>query len=154
MENAAHADRPVGRPREAAGLAGLAAFENNVFRRGPVNADDYEMVTGKKGTTSFGEIRDAQIVQETVCAKSENKTVFESMLGARDCVSLDYYKKEISSAVNPKWETPINLSRGHKAIAQFKKGAPDDHVSRLDLMMHFVEQTAAQTLECMHQDRR
>ena len=85
---------------------------------------------------------------------SENKTVFESMLGARDCVSLDYYKKEISSAVNPKWETPINLSRGHKAIAQFKKGAPDDHVSRLDLMMHFVEQTAAQTLECMHQDRR
>ena len=58
------------------------------------------------------------------------------------------------SVVIPKWETPINLSRGHKAIAQFKKGAPDDHVSRLDLMMHFVEQTAAQTLECMHQDRR
>ena len=81
MENAAHADRPVGRPREA---AGLAAFENNVFRRGPVNADDYEMVTGKKGTTSFGEIRDAQIVQETVCAKfGEQNSVREYAWGKR-----------------------------------------------------------------------
>ena len=88
-----------------------------------------------------------KLFKKLFALNSENKTVFENMLGSRGCVSLDYYKNEISSAVNPNWKTPINLSRGRKAISQFKKAAPDDLVSRLDLMMHFVEQTAAQTLE-------
>ena len=78
---------------------------------------------------------------------AENKTVFENSLGAHGGVSLEHFKAEIAAAVNPSWKQPIDLKRGRRAISQFKKAAPDDRLSRLDLMMYFVEQAAAQTLE-------
>ncbi|QEG21497.1 hypothetical protein [Mariniblastus fucicola] len=77
----------------------------------------------------------------------ENRTVFENALGEIGSVSLKYYKDEIAASVNPSWNGSINLNRGRKAISQFKKAAPDDNLSRIDLMLFFVEQAAAQSLE-------
>lgn len=78
---------------------------------------------------------------------AENKSFFEANLGASESISPAYYKREISKSVNPHYSSPVDFKRGRKAIASYKKAAPDDLWGRVDLMMYFVEQGAEFTLE-------
>ena len=101
----------------------------------------------KKRLQSLEKAETIKLFKALYSLNSENKTVFENALGEAGNVSLKHYESEIAAAVNPSWKTPINVARGKKAISQFKKAAPDDTISRMSLMLFFVEQAAAQTLE-------
>ena len=76
---------------------------------------------------------------------SANKAFLQSTLSKS--APLTHYKNEIAKAVNPSVNSPIDLRRGRKAIRQFAKAAPDDLFAKVDLMVFYVEQAAAQTLQ-------
>lgn len=78
---------------------------------------------------------------------AENRSFLESNLSDSDGVPSAYYQREITESVNPGYDSPIDLKRGRKAIASFKKAAPEDVWGRVQLMMHFIEQGASFTLQ-------
>ena len=78
---------------------------------------------------------------------AENKSFLETNLSDSDGEPPEYYLREITESVNPDIDSPIDLKRGRKAIASFKKAAPEDLWGRVQLMMHFVEEGACFTLQ-------
>ena len=62
-------------------------------------------------------------------------------------LSVGPFKKQISCAINPPLGSDIDLRAGRNAITQFSKSAPDNKLAKLDLMIYYVEEAAAQTLE-------
>ena len=88
-----------------------------------------------------------QVFKALYSLNPSNKAFLETTLLPNATVSLKHYKTEISKAINPSISSPIDIRRGRNAIRDLKKAAPDDQLSRLELMVHFVEQAAAQTLK-------
>ena len=76
----------------------------------------------------------------------DNRSFIATLLDMGGDNTLGYYEAEISEAVNPHWENPIDLRRGRKAISSYKKAAPHDCWGTMNLMLHFLEQGAEQTL--------
>lgn len=75
-----------------------------------------------------------------------NKTFLEAALGDDKAASISAYKKEISEAIDPKVEDPIELRRGRKAISDYKRANPSGTWGAVDLMLHYLEAGANQTL--------
>ncbi len=95
-------------------------------------------------TKEKGEL--VQFLKRLFDLNSENRAFFTANLTECNDNSLEYYKREIADSVNPGIDAPVDLKRGRKAIASFKKVSPDDLWGRVDLMTYFVEQGADFTL--------
>ena len=83
-----------------------------------------------------------QLLKRLFDLNPENRSFLEAKLSPCGDHSMDYYKREIAAAVNPDMDSPIEMKRGRKAIASYKKAAPDDLWGRGELMVYFVEQGA------------
>lgn len=101
----------------------------------------------KRHLDSQNEREILNLIRDLYDLSADNKRLVQSRLTPPGHSNIATYKRDIARALNPDFDKPIDLRRGRKVIADYKKALPNDKAGLLDLMLCYVESGNAQTME-------